>query len=103
MVGLRMPGHGTAPSGLVELGWQGMAAAMRLAVQHLLARAEGRPLYLVGYSTGAALAVNYVLAMLDDQRLPKVDRLAMLSPAIGVTPAAALAVWQARLGHLPGA
>ena len=102
VVGLRMPGHGTAPSGLVELAWQDMEAAVRLAVQHLADQAEGQPLYLVGYSTGAALAVNYVLTSLDDQRLPKVDRVAMLSPAIGVTSAAAFAVWQARLGHLLG-
>jgi len=100
VIGLRMPGHGTAPSGLVELSWQDMDAAMRLAVQHIADLAAGAPLYLVGYSTGAALAVNYALATLNDPALPKVDRIALLSPAIGVTPAAALAVWQARLGHL---
>jgi len=102
VIGLRMPGHGTVPSGLVELTWQDMDAAMRLAVQHLAEKATGRPLYLVGYSTGAALAVNYALATLDETALPKVDRIAVLSPAIGVTPAAAFAVWQARLGHLLG-
>ena len=102
MIGLRLPGHGTAPSGLVELTWQDMDAAMRLAVRHLAKQASGRPLYLVGYSTGAALAVNYALATLDEAALPKIDRIAVLSPAIGVTPAAAFAVWQARLGHLLG-
>jgi len=102
VLGLRLPGHGTAPSGLVELTWQDMDAAVRLAVRHLAQRSGGAPLYIVGYSTGAALAVNYALATLDDASLPKVDRLAMLSPAIGVTPAAAFAVWQARLGHLLG-
>lgn len=102
VVGLRMPGHGTAPSGLLELRWQDMDAAVRLAVRHLAHQAEGRPLYVVGYSTGGALAVNYALSTLDDQRLPKVARLVMLSPAIGVSPAAAFAVWQARLGHLLG-
>ena len=34
--------------------------------------------------------------------MPKVDRVVLLSPEIGVTPAAAFAVWQARLGHLLG-
>ncbi len=102
VVGLRMPGHGTAPSGLVELTWQDMAAAVRLAVRHLAREAEGAPLYLVGYSTGAALAVHYALESLDDPNLPGPTRLVMLSPAIGVTSAAALAVWQARLGHLLG-
>lgn len=106
VVGLRLPGHGTAPSGLVEISWQDMAAAVRLAMRQLAAElGEGdaaRPLYIVGYSTGAALAVNYALATLDDAALPKVDKLVLLSPAIGVSSAAVLAVWQARLGHLLG-
>ena len=29
VIGLRIPGHGTAPSGLVEVKWQDMAAAVR--------------------------------------------------------------------------
>jgi len=102
VLGLRLPGHGTAPSGLLELTWHDMDAAVRLAVRHLAQQARGRPLYIVGYSTGAALAVNYALATFDDGDLTKVERIAILSPAIGVTPAAAFAVWQARLGHLLG-
>ena len=35
VLGLRVPGHGTAPSGLVEVTWQDMAAAVRLAMRHL--------------------------------------------------------------------
>lgn len=102
VLGLRLPGHGTAPSGLVEITWQDMAAAVRLAVEHLSQQADGRPLYLVGYSNGAALAVHYALATLEDATLPRINRLVVLSPAVGVTPAAALAVWQSRLGHLLG-
>ena len=102
VLGLRMPGHGTAPSGLVEITWQDMAAAVRLAMHHLAEQAGGRPVYIVGYSTGAALAVQYALAALEDDTLPRVERLVLLSPAIGVTSVAALAVWQARLGHLLG-
>jgi len=102
VLGLRMPGHGTAPSGLVELTWQDMAAAVRIAMRHLAQQNEGLPIYVVGYSTGAALAVNYALATLDDETLPSIARIVVLSPAIGVTSVAALAVWQARLGHLLG-
>ena len=102
VVGLRIPGHGTAPSGLVEATWQDMAAAVRFAMDHLAAQAPGRPLYIVGYSNGAALAVEYALAALEDERLPRAQRLVLLSPAIGVSPVAALAVWQALLGHLLG-
>lgn len=102
VVGLRLPGHGTAPSGLVEVTWQDMAAAVRLAMRHLAQQAHERPLYIVGYSNGAALGVHYALQTLEDPSLPKVAGLALLSPAIGVSPAAALAVWQARIGHLLG-
>ena len=52
VLGLRLPGHGTAPSGLVDVSWQDMAAAVRLAMLHLAEQIDGRPLYIVGYSTG---------------------------------------------------
>ena len=102
VIGLRIPGHGTAPSGLVEIHWQDMAAAVKLAMNHLQKTCDGQPLYIIGYSNGSALAVHYALSALDDPQLPKPDGLVLVSPAIGVTPLAAFAVWQARLGHLLG-
>jgi alpha-beta hydrolase superfamily lysophospholipase len=102
VIGLRIPGHGTAPSGLVEVHWQDMAAAVRLAVVHLQEKLNGKPLYIIGHSNGSALAMQYTLSTLDDPKLPKPDGLVLISPAIGVTPLAAFAVWQARLGHLLG-
>jgi len=102
VLGLRMPGHGTAPSGLVDISWQDMAAAVHVAMRHLAQKNNGLPIYVVGYSTGAALAVNYALATLDNKALPPIERIVVLSPAIGVTSVAVLAIWQARLGHLLG-
>ena len=102
VLGLRIPGHGTAPSGLVEVRWQDMAAAVRLAARHVRKTVGDKPLYFVGYSNGGALAVEYALAALDDPSLPRPAGLVLLSPEIGVSAAAALAVWQARLGHLLG-
>jgi len=102
VIGMRVPGHGTAPSGLVEVRWQDMAAAARLAMRHLSTKVGDRPLFIVGYSNGGALAVEYALSALQDAELPRPEGLVLISPAIGVTPAAALAVWQARLGHLLG-
>ena len=102
VVGLRLPGNGTAPSGLLEVKWQDMAAATRLAVRYLAEKNPGQPLYIVGYSTGAALAVHYALSVQQDTSLPPVKGIVLLSPAIGVSPVAAFAVWQARLGHLLG-
>ncbi len=102
VVGPRLPGHGTAPSGLVRATWRDMAAVVRLAMNYLARKAPGRPFYIIGYSNGAALAVNYTLEALDRPRMPKPAALVLLSPAIGVTPVASLAVWQARLGRLLG-
>jgi len=102
VLGLRVPGHGTAPSGLLKVRWQDMAAAVRLAARHLAEQQLGTPLYIVGYSNGAALGVHYALSALDDQDLPPVAGLVLISPEIGVTAAAAFAVWQARLGLLLG-
>ena len=100
VLGLRIPGHGTAPSGLVTARWEDMAAAVRLAVKHTKSVVGDKPVYLVGYSNGGALSVQYAQNSLLDPSLPEVEGLILVSPAIGVSPAAAFAVWQARLGWL---
>ncbi|WP_419661401.1 hypothetical protein Dvar_18340 [Desulfosarcina variabilis str. Montpellier] len=102
VVGLRLPGHGTIPSGLVRLRWQDMAAAVRLAMRHLRDRLGDKPLVIVGYSTGGSLAVGYALDQLEDRALPAAQKIVLVSPAIGVPRLAALSVWQARLGRLLG-
>ncbi len=102
VVGLRIPGHGTAPSGLVEVKWQDMAAAVRLAMPHVRSLVGDKPVFIVGYSNGGALAVNYALECLEDPALPKAKGLVLFSPEIGVSPAAAVAVWQGRIGHWLG-
>ncbi len=103
VVGLRLPGHGTAPSGLLTVQWRDWAAAVRIAMRHLKERlGSEQPLYMLGYSNGAALAVEYTLAVLEGEPLPAVQGLVLLSPAIGVSKVAALAIWQSRLGSLIG-
>jgi pimeloyl-ACP methyl ester carboxylesterase len=62
VVGLRLPGHGTAPSGLLSVRWRDWMAATELAAGHLRSRLEDDlPFLVVGYSNGAALAVLYAL------------------------------------------
>ena len=102
VIGLRLPGHGTAPVGLVSVTWEDMDAAVRLAVFHLSGRIGDRPLYIVGYPNGAPLAIHYALSALKDPVLPKIDGLVLVSPAIGVSELAVFAVWQARLGRILG-
>ena len=102
VLGLRIPGHGTAPVGLTRVRWQDMAAAVRLATRHLKDRIGDRPLFLVGYSNGGALAVHYAISTLENDSLTAVDGIVLLSPEIGISAAAAFAVWQERIGRLLG-
>ena len=83
----RLPGHGTAPSGLVTATWQDWTSVVRLAARHVRERAgQGKPFVLVGYSNGGALAVKYALDALESSNLARPDRIVLLSPMIGVTP-----------------
>lgn len=103
VIGLRLPGHGTAPSGLLDVHWQDFAAAVRMAARDLAQRSgPSKPLHMVGFSTGAALAVEYALSRAQGENLPAISRMVLLSPAIGISPAAALAVWQKRAGNILG-
>lgn len=102
VIGMRVPGHGQAPSGLLNIEWEDMAAAVRLAMGELQAQSAGRPLYIVGYSNGGALAVQYTLDSLSDESLTRIEGLVLISPEIGISKLAVLAKWQERLGHLLG-
>ncbi len=99
---LRMPGHGTVPSGLVQATWSDWLAAVRMGARHVRGKIpEGAPLILVGYSNGGTLALKYTLEAIEGNRGPLPSKLVLLSPMIGVTPAARLAWWISRLGAVP--
>jgi alpha-beta hydrolase superfamily lysophospholipase len=102
VIGLRVPGHGQAPSGLLNVEWEDMAAAVRLAMNELKEKSGSRTRYIVGYSNGGALAVNYTLDSLADSSLAAVDGVILMSPEIGISKAAVLAQWQLGLGSLLG-
>jgi alpha-beta hydrolase superfamily lysophospholipase len=102
VIGLRLPGHGTAPSGLTQARWQDMAAAVQLSMEHLARKLGPKPIHIAGYSTGAALAVNFALDALEGRASPAPASLVLISPAIGVHPAAALARFKAGMAVLPG-
>jgi alpha-beta hydrolase superfamily lysophospholipase len=102
VVGLRMPGHGTAPSGLKSVRWEDMAAAVRLGAIHLADAVGSGPIHIVGYSTGGALALNFALDALEGEVSPVPASLVLISPAVGVHPAAALAGFKNGLSAVPG-
>lgn len=103
VVGLRLPGHGAVPGGLAAISREDWRAAVRLGAAATGGRAQatGRPFVIVGYSNGAALALDYTLTALATGRGPVPSRLVFLSPAFAVTPFARLARWQERASRLP--
>ena len=102
VLGLRIPGHGTAPSALKYTTADDMAAAVRLAMAYLKSAMGDRPIFIIGYSNGAALALNYDLEAIEDATLPVPAGLVLMSPEIGISRAAAYASWQAKVGDLLG-
>lgn len=102
VLGLRMPGHGTAPAGLLDVTWEAMAAVTRLGATHLDEVLDGKPVHVIGYSTGAALAVDYALTAREDAGLPIPASLVLVSPAIGITPLAQLTPLFRLIGEVPG-
>lgn len=85
-VGIRLPGHGTVPAGLSNVDWESWMAATRLAVREARRQAgAGRPIHLVGFSNGGALAMKYALDSLEDPRLDRPAHIILISPMIGIT------------------
>ncbi len=99
VVAMRMPGHGTIPSGLTGIKWQDMAAVVQIGMTRLTQKVGNKPIHIMGYSTGAALALNYTFTALEDPALTLPKSLIFYSPAIGVSKVASFAIWQSRIGH----
>ena len=91
---LRLPGHGTLPSGMVHMRYNDWAAAMRVAARDISARLpKGLPFYIAGYSTGGSLALTYALDSIApgaDPSLRLPTRVLLFSAAVELVPAAAL-------------
>jgi alpha-beta hydrolase superfamily lysophospholipase len=82
---LRMPGHGTVPAGLTTAVWEDWLAAVRVGVRHVRERiGPDQPLLLVGYSNGGALVLKYALDEVERGNGPRLTRLVLISPMIGV-------------------
>ncbi|MGH8222842.1 MAG: alpha/beta hydrolase, partial [Woeseiaceae bacterium] len=93
----RLPGHGFAVGGLRQSRWQDWAAAVRVAVRHAMTLPGSNGSFvLAGYSNGGLLALHYALSCADDG-MPCPERLLLLSPALAVSPFAAVANWHAAL------
>lgn len=102
VIAARLPGHGTLPSGLLNVQWEDWAAVTKLAMRELQTQLAGNHnIYFVTYSTGAALAVDYALSAQLDKKLPQPKKLVLLSPMFGVSKFAVLSKSVDLIGRIP--
>jgi alpha-beta hydrolase superfamily lysophospholipase len=102
VVALRVPGHGTVPAGLTTVTWEDWLAAVRLGARSIQQTVgQGKPLVIVGYSNGGALALKYTLDAVEGSGDPLPSRLVLMSPMIGVQPFAWLTRVISMLSPLP--
>jgi len=99
VVAMRLPGHGTVPSGLTGISWKDLAAVVDIGIDRLKEKVKGKDIHIVGYSTGATLALNYTFEALKDDKHVIPKSLILYSPAIGVSKMAPFAVWQSRIAY----
>lgn len=71
-----LPGHGTIPNDLLSISYQSWIQALHYGVESL--RKEVECLYLVGYSTGAALSIYQAL------KDPQLSGIILISPAVRI-------------------
>ncbi|MEW6257166.1 MAG: alpha/beta fold hydrolase [Pseudomonadota bacterium] len=103
VLALRVPGHGTVPSALLDMGHETWRAAVRLAMREARRLAgPQKPIHLMGYSNGGALAVLHSLDAIEQPDLVKPDQIVLISPMIGVTQFARLAPLAALPAFVPG-
>jgi len=79
-----LPGHGTAPDDLISISYQDWLQALRYGVESM--KRDVDHLFLIGYSTGAALSVYH--ALIDDQ----IAGVVLLAPAVGMHNSVDLAI-----------
>ena len=101
VLALRLPGHGTAPGGLLSTRWQDWRAAADYGAAELRRRLDGRPMWIAGFSTGATLALRHSLEAVLHGSHAVPAGLFFLSPAMELPLAARFALWHRTLAWLP--
>lgn len=82
----RLPGHGTVPAGLAVAQWEDWVATTRMVMREARKRVPApKPVHIVGFSNGGALALKQALDAIENPDQIKPDRLILLSPMVGIT------------------
>ncbi len=102
VLAIRVPGHGTVPAGLVTAEWEDWFEAVAVAARHVRAQVGAEaPLLMAGYSNGGALVLEHQLDAIDDDGLPRADRIVLISPMIGIARGSGLARVIGLLSFIP--
>ena len=102
VLALRVPGHGTVPAGLATAEWEDWLEAVIVAARHVRAEVGAEaPLLMAGYSNGGALVLEHQLDAIDDDQLPRADRIVLISPMIGIARGSGLARVIGLLSFIP--
>jgi alpha-beta hydrolase superfamily lysophospholipase len=87
VLSVRLPGHGTAPAGLLGVSWEDWYAIVTMGAGHVVARTGKKGPY------SADVLLN------PQGTLP--DKLILLSPAVGITPFARVSNWHKAFSWIP--
>jgi len=101
--GLRMPGHGTLPSGLLNVTWQDWYKAVKWSMKTATELAKSRnnvPVSMGGFSTGGSLSIHYCLMAAEDDNLKMPEKVFLFSPAAGVSELGIVGAWHKSLSWL---
>jgi len=102
VLAMRMPGHGTIPTGLIHANAKDWIAATEIGARHILEKiGPDLPFHIVGYSNGGALALKHTLNEIEKNGGTSVDRLILVSPMVGVPSVARYARYLNWLGSIP--
>ncbi len=96
VVGIRLPGHGTAPGALVQIHRDEWYDAVRYGawiVQKKIHQYPNAKFVVGGFSTGGTLLLKYVIQAVMEQNTRIPDRLYLVAPAIAVSPFAIASNW----------
>ncbi len=101
--GLRMPGHGTLPSGLLDVTWQNWYKAVVWSMKTAAELSKSRnnvPLSMGGFSTGGSLSIHYCLMAAKDKQLKMPEKVFLFSPAAGVSELGIIGSWHKSLSWM---
>lgn len=105
VINLRLPGHGTAPGGLLNVKWQDWVKAVDFGIAMSYKELESttnKKFITVGFSTGGALLIRHLLKEVKSsgKRIP--DKLILYSPATSITKQAFFADFHEYISWFPG-